>query len=85
MQSEILAAIDAEAFRAAEKYGPFASVHEAIGVLVEEWDELRAAMHANDLGAIHREAIQVAAVAARLADQTSASSAAFRRRSVGKP
>lgn len=50
---------------------------------VEEWDELRAAVHANDLEAIHREALQVAAVAYRLAAQTADPSAAFSRRSTG--
>lgn len=83
MTDPTLAQVAAEADRAAAKYGPFASVHEAIGVLVEEWDELRAAMHANDLEAIHREALQVAAVAYRLAAQTADPSAAFSRRSTG--
>ena len=40
-------------------------------------------MHANDLEAIHREALQVAAVAYRLAAQTADPSAAFAVRSVG--
>lgn len=83
MADPTLAQVAAEADRAAAKYGPFASVHEAIGVLVEEWDELRAAVHANDLEAIHREALQVAAVAYRLAAQTADPSAAFSRRSTG--
>jgi hypothetical protein len=61
--------IRAEAATAAERYGDFTSTHEALGVLSEEWDELREAIHANDLGRIYREAVQVAAVALRLADQ----------------
>lgn len=72
-----------EADRAERKYGPFASTHEALGVLLEEWDELRAALHANDLGAIYREAVQVSAVALRLAEQCAESPEAFRARSTG--
>jgi hypothetical protein len=58
----------AEAEAARAKYGDFTSTHEALGVLEEERDELRAAIHENKLAAIQREAIQVAAVALRLAD-----------------
>ena len=61
-------AIIEEAESAATKYGDFTSTHEAMGVLVEEFDELRAAIHANKLASISREACQVAAVALRLHD-----------------
>jgi len=61
-------AIVAEAEAARDKYGDFTSTHEALGVLVEEFDELRAAIHANDLAAISKESCQVAAVALRLHD-----------------
>ena len=54
--------------RADRRYGPFTSTHEGLGVLLEKFDELRAAIHSNDLEAIQKEAIQVAAVAWRLAD-----------------
>jgi len=51
-----------------DRYGPFASTHEALGVASEEWDELRAAVHANDLAAVQREALDLAAVLIRLHD-----------------
>lgn len=60
--------IRAEADRAKARYGDFTSTHEALGVLVEEMDELREAVRSNVLIAIEREAIQVAAVALRLAE-----------------
>lgn len=56
--------------RAADaRYGPFASTHEALGVACEEWDELRAAVHANDLAAVQRECLDLAAVLVRLHDE----------------
>jgi hypothetical protein len=61
-------AIIAEAEKARDKYGDFTSTHEALGVLVEEFDELRAAIHANALASISHESCQVAAVALRLHD-----------------
>lgn len=54
--------------RAEAKYGPPASAHESLGVLLEEFDELREAIHGNNVMAVLHEAIQVAAVAARLAE-----------------
>lgn len=48
---------------ATERYGPFASTHEALGVASEEWDELREAIRSNDLDAIRSEALDLAAVA----------------------
>lgn len=83
MNTAILLAIKDEAFRAQERYGYFASTHEALGVLAEEWDELRDAIRANDLAAIEREAIQVAAVAARLAEHCRARQLPFVERSGG--
>ena len=50
------------------RYGKFSSAHEAIGVASEEWDELRDAIHANDLQAIQHEALDLAAVCIRLAE-----------------
>ena len=55
-----------EAERAEERYGPFTSTHEALGVLVEEFDELQRAIHRNKIGSVAEEAKQVAAVAFRL-------------------
>lgn len=52
---------------AAAEYGVFASSHEALGVACEEWDEFRAAIHANDLTAAANEAIDLAAVLMRFA------------------
>jgi NTP pyrophosphatase (non-canonical NTP hydrolase) len=62
-----LAAIQREATQAETRYGAPASTHESLGVLLEEFDELRAAIHANNVVAIRDEAVQVAAVALRLA------------------
>lgn len=59
--------IQAEMSSADARYGGFNSTHEGYGVLCEEVAELLDAIRANDLGAVRREAIQVAAVAARLA------------------
>lgn len=50
-----------------KRYGDFASTHEALGVACEEWDELRAAIHANDLEAVRHECFDLAAVLLRLA------------------
>jgi hypothetical protein len=50
-----------------ERYGDFASTHEALGVALEEWDELRAEVHANNLSLVRKEAIDLAAVCVRLA------------------
>ena len=62
--------IQAEAERSAAKYGMFTSTHEALGVLTEEYYELIEAVRANDFAKIWKEAQQVSAVAARLADQS---------------
>lgn len=67
--------------QAQSRYGGFASAHEALGVALEEWDELRAALHANDMSAIRSEAIDLAAVLVRLAAECE-SSVPFRERSV---
>ena len=61
-------AITIEADAAQGKYGDFTSTQEALGVLIEEMDELRHAIWSNKLYSVAREATQVAAVAARLAE-----------------
>lgn len=61
-------------------YGPYTSTHEALGVACEEWDELRAAVHANDLSAIRRETLDLAACLIKLA--TDLDNSALIRRSV---
>jgi hypothetical protein len=73
--------IFAEADLASVRYGPPASTHESLGVLLEEFDELRQAVHANDCGSIRYEAIQIAAVAYRLALACSRCEPAFMTRS----
>jgi len=52
-----------------DRYGDFASAHEALGVALEEWTELINAVHANKLESIRDEAIDLAAVLIRLANQ----------------
>jgi NTP pyrophosphatase (non-canonical NTP hydrolase) len=61
-----VAAILTEAEQTAARWNGFNSTHEALGVLIEEFDELRAAIHANSMQATAREAMQVSAVALRL-------------------
>lgn len=60
---EIAAHIDA----AQSRYGAFASTHEALGVCLEEWDELRQAVQRNALESVREECIDLAAVLIRLA------------------
>lgn len=55
-----------ELFQATQEHGPFHSPHEGYGILAEEMAELLDALRANDLQQIRAEAIQVAAMAARL-------------------
>jgi len=57
-----------EMIYASEKFGPFTSAHEGYGVLAEEMGELLEAIHSNDAAAVRGEAVQVAAVALRLAE-----------------
>lgn len=64
---------------AESRYGPIASSHEAMGVALEEWDEFRAAVHANDLQAARAEALDLAAVMLRFAEAVDLP--AFRARS----
>jgi hypothetical protein len=63
-----------EADTAQRRYGDFASMHEAYGVLAEEMAELFEAVRLRQENAerpiaIRREAIQIAAVAMRIAEQ----------------
>ncbi len=62
-----------EAESAQKKYGDFASMHEAYGVLAEEVAELFEAVRLRQGGTrgerIRAEAIQVATVAMRMAEQ----------------
>lgn len=56
-----------EAKDAESRYGDFTSTHEALGVMLEEFDELTGAVRSNKLESVRLEALQVAAVAIRLA------------------
>lgn len=77
---EVMAEVWAEMDRADSRFGDFRSSHEGLGVLIEEMDELRQAVRANAVESIRDEAIQVAAVAIRLA--RACRTQAFRERSI---
>lgn len=80
--SVTIAAARDEATAASQRYGDFASSHEAYGVLAEEMAELLDAIRANALLSIGHEALQVAAVALRLSEVCSRGSGTeFARRS----
>lgn len=55
------------AARAQEKYGDFASTHEALGVIAEEYAELIEAVRSNCSEVILQEALDIAAACLRLA------------------
>jgi NTP pyrophosphatase (non-canonical NTP hydrolase) len=70
----VMGAAADEASVAQEKYGDFASMHEAYGVIAEEVAELFEAIRMGQLAPnraarIRAEAVQVAAVALRIAAQ----------------
>lgn len=67
--------------RAQARYANFASSHEALGVALEEWNELQDAVKANAIEGIREEALDLAAVLIRLAIQCRTSDN-LRRRSV---
>ena len=60
--------VQAEAESAHMRFNGFNSTHEALGVLIEEVDELKAAIHENNIANTSHEAMQVSAVALRLYD-----------------
>lgn len=66
---DLLYEIEAHMLAADTRYGKFASAHEALGVAMEEWDELRDAIRANKLASIEEECVDLAAVLLRLARQ----------------
>ena len=76
----VLSELGDEMRRAEDRYGPFTSAHEGYGVLAEEMAELLWAIRANASESVRTEAIQVAAVALRIA-RACRDSAAFRERS----
>lgn len=65
--SEVDAMIRHEIEKAELRFGDPASTHESYGVLAEEMAELLDAIRANRSESIRLEAVQVAAVATRLA------------------
>ena len=67
MSTRYLKRVQDEADAAERKYGPFASAHEGYGVLAEEVAELLDAIRSNQRVSIEDEAIQVSAVALRVA------------------
>lgn len=69
------------AARAAAKFGDYTSTHEALGVLLEEFDELKDAIRDNDAAAIREESLDVASVALRLAEQAARRAPSFLVRS----
>jgi len=66
---EVLEAVIDEYSKAVSHYPPFASAHEGLAVLQEEFEELKAEVfknnHNRDYEAMRKEAIQVAAMALR--------------------
>lgn len=77
--TQIEECIREEMEKAHRRYGLFTSSHEGFGVLMEEVCELQDAIGANDRMAVLSEAMQVAAVAWRIA--LACESEAFRKRS----
>jgi hypothetical protein len=72
-ESALLLILD-EGLHAQEQYGDFTSMHEAWGVLAEEVDEFTREVRTKQdtpgrADRIRREAIQIAAVAMRIAEQ----------------
>lgn len=64
---ELAESVTEEAIESDRTYGDFTSSHEGFGVLAEEVTELLEAIHANDEESVRAEALQVAAVALRIA------------------
>lgn len=73
--TKLMAEINRELLSALENWPTFNSAHEGFAVLMEEMDEMKAHVWTNqkkrDLIAMRKEAIQVAAMAARFALEVS--------------
>lgn len=69
LRSAICDQVLAEVMRARRIYPAFNSCHEGFAVLKEEvdelWDEVKRKNHQRDLELLHKEAVQVAAMAVR--------------------
>ena len=81
MNPAILTTIESRIKAAQYIYGPIASTHEALGVALEEWNELQQAIHINGASAIRRECCDLAAILIRLAEACAEPSEEFARRS----
>lgn len=68
MDDDVERDLDRRMVGAWTRYGNFASTHEALGVCLEEWDELRAAVQANALESVREEALDLAAACLRMAE-----------------
>jgi hypothetical protein len=79
MRLETIGEIDKRIAAADARYGAFASTHEALGVCLEEWNELCVAVQANALEDIAAEALDLAAACLRLAEAVNGT--AFQARS----
>ena len=77
----VIAEINKHVEQSQSRYGDFASTHEALGVALEEWNELQDVVRANAIESIREEAIDLAAVLIRLAVQCRTSEN-LKRRSV---
>ncbi len=58
-------ALEKEVLRGVELHGHYQSTHEALGVILEEWDEFKVEIKKNDNERAVVEARQVAATALR--------------------
>ncbi len=66
--SAMVSRVQSEAGKAGRRFGPFTSAHEGYGVLAEEVAELLDAIRSNCMDSVRREAVQVSAVALRIAE-----------------
>ncbi len=68
---QVLTDVELELVDAFAAYGPFNSVHEGYGIILEEldelWDEIKKKIATRDPQAMYNEAIQVAAMAMEFA------------------
>ena len=77
----ILKTVERRIDSARDIYGDLSSSHEALGVAMEELQELIEAIHDNDIGNVRREACDLAAICLRLAEACASPSEAFAKRS----
>lgn len=68
MKPSTKARIDDRMNYAFKRYGHFSSTHEALGVALEEWNELIDEVRANSLIGVETECLDLAAVLIRLVE-----------------